>query len=353
MSNNKEFSDIGEIDISDIFRALWLRKWTIFATTCVVTLIAVGYVFLVRPVYEARAFAMPPTYNDISNLNYGRTRDTELVPLTVKDVYSIFLQHLRGETLRQKFITEVMAPGSIDAEGKADSNLLYAELSKRLVVSQPTKELPDEFMVTIQSSDPDQAAQWTQDYIHRAGELAKQEIIKNVSYEADVKIRSLDRQIADLRENGRKVRADTIIKLREALRVATAIGLEKPPIISGNPAVQIAGSIDGQLIYMRGTKALEAEIENLEARGANDPFIGNLRDLESKQAFYKSISSNLQDIVAYRLDGDIEPPLSPVKPKKSLTIILGFLFGLLLGVGFVLVRYFLFMGSAKKPLSLQ
>lgn len=353
MLNTKESSDMGEIDISDIFRVIWLKKWTVFVTTCVVTLIAVAYVFVVSPVYEAKAFAMPPTYNDIANLNYGRAKETELVPITVKDVYSIFLQNLRGETLRQTFIAGVMAPRSSESEGKAGSNLPYAELSKRLVVSQPTKDLPDEYLVTIQSSDPDQAAQWTHDYIHRAGEMAKQEIIKNISYEADVKIRSLDRQIANLRENAQKVREDTITKLREALRVASAIGLEKPPIISGNPAVQIAGSVDGQLIYMRGTKALEAEIKNLEARDMNDPFIGNLRDLESKLAFYKSISPNLQDVVTYRLDGDAEPPLSPIKPKKSLTIMLGFLLGLMLGVGFVLVRYFIFMGLSQKSPSFQ
>lgn len=351
--NSKESNDMGEIDISDIFRVLWKKKWTISATTSVVTLIAIAYVFLAHPVYEASAIAMPPTYNDIANLNYGRGSETELVPITVKDVYSIFLQSLRGETLRQTFIAEVMAPGSSKDEGKAGSNLLYSELSKRLVVSQTRKDLPDEYVVTIQSSNPDQAAQWAQEYIHRAGKLAEQEIVKNVLYEADVKVRSLDRQIADLRENAQKVREDTITKLREALRVANAIGLEKPPIITGNPAVQIAGSVDGQLIYMRGTKALEAEIENLEARGANDPFIGRLRDLESKRAFYKSISSNLQDVVAYRMDGDAKPPLNPIKPKKSLIIMLGFLFGVLLGVGFVLVLYFLSSNSSKKSVFSQ
>jgi chain length determinant protein (polysaccharide antigen chain regulator) len=347
MLNSRESNGMGEIDISDIIRVLWKKKWMIFVTASVVTLIAVAYVFLVRPIYEASAFAMPPTYNDIANLNYGRSSETELVPVTVKEVYSIFLQSLKSETLRQTFIAEVMASGSSNDEGKAGSDLLYSELSKRLIVSQPRKDLPDEYMVTIQSSNPDQAAQWAQEYIHRAGKLAEQEIIKNISYEADVKVRSLDRQIADLRENGQKVREDTITKLREALRVAKAIGLEKPPIIAGNPAVQIAGSVDGQLIYMRGTKALEAEIENLEARSANDPFIGRLRDLESKQAFYKSISSNLQDVVAYRLDGDAKPPLDPIKPKRALIIMLGFLFGVLLGVGFALVHYFLPSDSSR------
>lgn len=339
MLNSKNSNSMDEIDLSDLFGVLWLRKWTVIAVTCAVTLMAVVYVVLTQPIYEAKAFAIPPTQNDIANLNYGRVNDTELKPLTVKDVYSVFLQNLRGETLRQSFISEVMIP-ELNEDGRSGGkDQLQAELSKRIVVSQPTRETPDRYMVAIKSADPDQAEKWAEDYIRRAGILSKQEVIKDVSYEAEVRVRSLDRQIAELRENGRKVREDTITKLREALRVAKAIGLEKPPIISGNPAVQIAGSLDGQLIYMRGTKALEAEIENLEKRESNDPFIRGLRDLESTQVFYTSIPLSLSDVTTYRMDGAVEPVSSPIKPKIFLIIVFSIIFGAVIGTGFVLIRH--------------
>ena len=225
--------------------------------------------------------------------------------------------------------------------------LKYAEVAKRIVVSQFSREIPDKYMVAIQGRDPAQAAKWAEEYIQRAGILSKQEIIKDVSYEAEVRVRSLERQISELRENGQKVREDTITKLREALRVASAIGLEKPPIIAGNPAVQIAGSLDGQLIYMRGTKALEAEIENLEKRESNDPFIQRLRDLESTRDFYASIPLSLSDAKTYRMDGAVEQASSAIKPKKFLIIIFSVLFGLIVGCGFVFVRHLFRTRSAS------
>lgn len=339
MLNSKNSSGMGEVNLSDLFSVLWLQKWIVIGITCVVTLIGVAYVVLTQPIYEVKAFAIPPTQNDIASLNYGRVKDTELNPISVKDVYSVFLQNLRGETLRQSFISEVMMPALNEKNSDGGKDQTYAELSTRIVISQSPREIPDRYMVAIQGADPEQAAKWAEEYISRAGNLSKQEIIKDVSYEAEVRVRSLERQIAELRENGRKVREDTITKLREALRVAQAIGLEKPPIISGNPAVQIAGSLDGQLIYMRGTKALEAEIENLEKRESNDPFIRRLRDLESKQAFYSSIPLSLSNVKTYRMDGAVEPVSSPIKPKKFLIVVFSILFGSIIACGFVLVRH--------------
>jgi chain length determinant protein (polysaccharide antigen chain regulator) len=347
MLNSKDSGNMGEINLSDLFGVLWLNRWLVVGLTFLITLIGVAYVFIVQPVYEVKAFAIPPTQNDIANLNYGRVRDTELKPLTVTDVYSVFLQHLRGENLRQSFISEVMMP-ELSKEYPGDSKeLKYAEVAKRIVVSQFSREIPDKYMVAIQGRDPAQAAKWAEEYIQRAGILSKQEIIKDVSYEAEVRVRSLERQISELRENGQKVREDTITKLREALRVASAIGLEKPPIISGNPAVQIAGSLDGQLIYMRGTKALEAEIENLEKRESNDPFIQRLRDLESTRDFYASIPLSLSDAKTYRMDGAVEQASSAIKPKKFLIIIFSVLFGLIVGCGFVFVRHLFRTRSAS------
>lgn len=340
MLNNTESNGIDEIHLSGLFRVLWLRKWVICAVACFVTLIAVAYVVVTRPIYEARAFVISPTQNDIANINFGRTRDAELAPFSVKDVYSIFLQNLKGEALRQSFIYEVILPELGEDERKGSKDLLYSELSKSVVVSQPAKDMPDRYMVSIQSADPLQAAQWAQDYVSRAGNFAKQEIIKDVTYEAEVRARNLERKISDLRENSKKVREDTVTKLREALRVAEAIGLEKPPIISGNPAVQVAGSLDGQLIYMRGTKALKAEIENLEARKSDDPFIRQLRGLEEKYGFYKSLPSNLLDVSVYRLDGSVEPSSNPIKPKRTLIVILSMIFGVMIGVALVLIRHF-------------
>lgn len=104
----------------------------------------------------------------------------------------------------------------------------------------------------------------------QAGELAKNEMIKNVSIESEVRARNLEQQISSAREKSTKAREDSIVRLNEALRIADSIGLEKPPAITVSQSV-IAGGEAGQLTYMRGSKALKAEIESLQARESDDP----------------------------------------------------------------------------------
>ncbi len=327
-----------EIDFSSVLKILWEQKWVVIGVASIVTLIAAVYAFMSTPVYEARAYVIPPTQNDIANFNYGRNKDAELVPYSVKDVYDIFSLSLQSESLRQKFYEEKYLPTLSSGERQGSKDMLYSQFNKKLVVQRPTKDVPDRFLIIVQNKDPVVAKEWVDTYVERAGERAEREMIANVTREAEVRSRNLAQQIESLRETGKQNREDAIIKLREAKEVASAINLDKPPIISGNPAVELAGSMEGQLIYMRGTKALEAEIKNLEARVSDDPFIGRLRELQAKYNFYKGLHIRSQDVAVYRVDGAVELPDTPVKPKKAVIILLGLLGGLVLG-GMVAVAY--------------
>jgi len=327
-----------EIDFGSVLRILWERKWVVAGVAVMVTALAAIYAFMSTPVYEARAYVIPPTQNDIANFNYGRNKEAELLPYSVKDVYDIFSLNLQAESLRQKFYEEMYLPTLSSEEQEGPKDILYSQFNKKLVVLPPTKDVPDRYLVIAQNKDPVAAKKWVETYIERAGDRAEREMITNVTREAEVRSRNLAQQIDSLRETGKQNREDAIIKLREARQVANAINLEKPPIITGNPAVELAGSMEGQLIYMRGTKALEAEIKNLEARVSDDPFIGRLRELQAKYSFYKELHVRPQDVAVYRVDGAVELPDTPVKPKKVVITLLGLIGGLVLG-GMVAVGY--------------
>jgi chain length determinant protein (polysaccharide antigen chain regulator) len=196
-------------------------------------------------------------------------------------------------------------------------------------------------VVVVQDESAEKGVALVGKYIERASELAKKEIKKNIGSEADVLARNIHQQIAMLRDVGLKDREDSIIKLREALQIAEAIGLERPPVISGSSAMEIAGSLDGQLSYMRGSKALKAEIENLESRNSDDPFIKKLRMLQAKYDFYSSLESNILNVEVYRTDGVVELPDNPIRSQKSLYVLIGLIAGLILGVLVALMRNYL------------
>lgn len=337
--DSREENNMGDFEFQRFVRAILRQKFIILAFAVLGAVAAASYAFVATPIYEAKAFVISPTQNDIANFNYGRTRDAELTPYSIKDVYDIYIRRLQAESLRRNFFYKVYLPSLSETKRKSSQDVLYAEFSQMLRVVPPLKETSDRYLVVVQASDPEQARKWAAAYIDQAGDLAKKEMIRNLSIESEVRARNLEQQISSAREISRLAREDSIARLTEALRIAESIGLEKPPAITVSQSV-IAGGESGQLMYMRGSIALKAEIENIQARTSDDPFTDHLRELQAKYNFFKGLKTDATAVSVYRQDGDVELPDTPIKPNKALILVLGIVSGLILGLAVVLLRGF-------------
>ncbi|WP_339480231.1 MULTISPECIES: LPS O-antigen chain length determinant protein WzzB [unclassified Pseudomonas] len=338
MQNNRvDARAADEIDLVELARGLWAQKWLIVGVTLLVAIGATAYAFLSKPVYEAKLFLMPPTQNDIAELNYGRGKSTELGIYSINYVYDVFARNLQGESLRQKFFNEVYLPSLDEFERKGALDRLYDGFSRKLVIDGAGKGTPNRYSITVQGVDPRRATEWAKYYVQLASEAAESELTKNVSAEASVRARNLEQRIISLRENAQRVREDRIQQLREALKVAEAIGL-KSPAINSTAAVDITVETGNKMDYQRGSKALAAEINALESRSSDDAFINDLRSLQMRYSFYRKLKIDPESIAVYRQDGSVEVPESPIKPRKMLILLLGAIAGGLLGVGAALVR---------------
>jgi chain length determinant protein (polysaccharide antigen chain regulator) len=336
-----------EINLFELIESLWAQKLLIICVALVATLAAAAYVYFSKPIYEARIYLQPPTLNGIADFNYGRTKDAGLIPFTIKDVYEVFTRHLQSESLRRTFFNEVYLPSLPAAERSGSQDVLYANFLKVLTIGPPNKEQPDRYSVIVEGEDPVQVTDWVKNFAEKAGAAAEKEMISNATREAEVRARNLGQQVNTLQEVESQIRQDSITRLREALAVAEAIGLQDPPIISGNLSAEVSAGMDGQLTYMRGSKALKAEIQNLENRKSDDPFIEKLRALQIKQSFYADLQVSPETVSVYRQDGPIDRPDRPIKPKKSLIILLGLVLGIMLGFMIALVRHFVVIRKGR------
>lgn len=330
-----------EVDLTELFKGLWRQKLLILLCTAVVFLAAAVYAWQAKPVYEANLIVQPPTQNDIANLNFGRGTESGLEVLRVKDVYDVYLKHLQSESLRWDLYQRLYVPLLTEAQRQAPQNALFARFSNSLVIAPVRKDDPTRFSITASLGDPQQAVDWVKAYAALAGDKAKEEVLKNTRSDAMIKAENLQKAIDRHRTSSSKEREDQIVQLKEALRVAKSIGLEKPPIITGKLAAEVSSGMDSSLMYMRGSKALEAEIENLESRKSDDPFIRNLRQSQESLAFYRTLEIDPATVAVYRQDGIVETPDRPVKPRKLLIMALGLIVGLGLGIFVALVRFFL------------
>ncbi len=131
-----------------------------------------------------------------------------------------------------------------------------------------------------------------------------------------LKLGMLNDVVYVLRETAKLRREDRITQLREALKVADSLGLERPPIINDQMSEQLSAIMSGNLMYMRGSKALKEEILVLEARTSDDPFIPALRTLQELESLYRGLSIKSEQVAVFRQDGVVEVPDFPVKPKS-------------------------------------
>lgn len=343
MVNDRErLIESDEIDLTELYKGLWKQKLLILLCTTIVFLAAAGYAWKATPIYETTLFVQPPTHNDIANLNYGRGGDSRLDMLTVKDVYDIYLKHLQSESLRWELFQSIYPPALTDEPRNGSQNALFGQFSRSLVVALSGKDNPARFSITATVPSPKDAVEWVTVYALKAGERAKEEVLNNIKSDAKVMASNLQQQIDSLQSSSRKEREDRIVQLKEALVVARSVGLEKPPIITGQLSAEVSAGMNGSLTYMRGSKALEAEIDNLQKRQSDDPFIDNLREKQERLAFYRTLEIDPASIVVFRQDGVVEMPDQPIKPRKLLILALGLVLGFAVGVALAFARFLLF-----------
>ncbi|MDT3719482.1 LPS O-antigen chain length determinant protein WzzB [Pseudomonas oryzihabitans] len=329
-----------EVSIGDIASGLWRQKLLVFAVASLLICGSAIYAFTTTPTYEARLVILPPTESDIAQLNIGRDRASELDPLGAKEVYDFYLQNLQSEYLRRQFFREFYLPSLGGEFGKESQDELYSKFSKILQFGALGAESPGKYYMMVSSSSPETAANWLAKYSELASDRTKSQLIRDLKAGVLVKAKNLEQSILASRNSAKKQRDDQIALLTEALSVANSIGLEKPPIISNSLSGEVSAGMEGELTYMRGSKAIKTEIENLKNRSSDDPFIRDLRKKEELVSFYKSFSVDSSNFEVYRQDGAIQLPDRPVKPNKPLIIFLGALFGILIGGFLGLMREF-------------
>ncbi|HDS1748015.1 Wzz/FepE/Etk N-terminal domain-containing protein [Pseudomonas sp. M2] len=320
-----------EIGLFELLQGAWRQKFWMAVVAIPVLAIGLAYVLIAKPVYEAKIYVQPPSQNDIAQLNFGRGGDTGLSVWGVKDVYEVFVRKLQSEALRNNFFRHVYLPSLPESERKASWDVLYRDYARAVGVSLAAKDTPTRYVITVEVEDPQRAADWVARYAEMASSLAKEEVLKSNRSEMLVKADNIEQQIAGTRSAARKERDDKIARLKEALIVARAIGLKKPPLISGALSTEVSAGMAGSLSYMRGSDALETEIANLESRPSDDPFIKGLRRLQLSADLYRNLQVSDEVISVYQQDGAVDQPETPVRPRKTLILVLTALIALVLG----------------------
>ncbi len=348
MDSNVSSASFREISLSVLLEGAWAERWVVFAVTAMVTSLASLYALTATPIYQTSAGVLPPRQIDVGELNVvrlsvGAASGSTLEEISPDDVFQSFKRHLLSSSLRTEFFEQHYLPylGERSSLDESARDALLNHFRNVLTIRRPViQDRPDYYEVTVELDDPVLAAEWANRYVVRAGEVAAEEMINVVEDEIRMRARVLSTQIRSLREAARREREDRIVQLREALQVAYAIGIEAPQVTAGrvNSDSELAAFVEGNLMYLRGSVALQAELDVLQSREVDDPFTPELRELEARLVLLRSVEVDPDSVGTYSIDGLAEITNTPVKPKRASLIALGVVLGVILGCFTALVR---------------
>ena len=153
-------------------------------------------------------------------------------------------------------------------------------------------------------------------------------------------MRNTERALEEKTYTAELLRKDRQAQLTEALKVAQAVGIKDPQMTTAQPPRQdtAASFLDGSRLYARGSKSLQAELEVLRQRNDDTPFIDGLRQTQAQLNLLKELDPAATNFKIFHVDGEVNVPLKPRSPNKSLYLAIGLFLGLAIGFLIAMIR---------------
>lgn len=312
-----------EIDLVELFRALWRQRLLIVGVTFAVTLIAAAYAFLATPYYQTKTYLRPVPQSMLDQLN-----ETGIYKLTPEDALSrvasglssydkrlgYFLSNQemfqaiepKGDSAEQAFADfneqafEMLHPDPKKTENRSAYVGLKLTYPKGMegsaivngfvdyVLELERKEIAEDLESLIAnrlaSLDMNMEAQ-------RANYSASKEAkIATLLEDAALKRAQLQDELAALRAELKTRRNNRIQELNEAITIADSLGIRTPTspsamaasARSGTQVIRTEVTNQEAPLYFLGTEALTAERDALKNRTSDDFVEPRIAEIQSE-----------------------------------------------------------------------
>ncbi|MGB0205040.1 MAG: Wzz/FepE/Etk N-terminal domain-containing protein [Neptuniibacter sp.] len=402
-SNTTQSND--EIDLFQLIETLWKERLFIGIITLVFSLIGLVFAFTTPPVYRASTNLIPlqpETQKRLEQLSLY----SSIAPNTPLSEY---LQLLNSSDIKEAFIQEAKPETRKEIYVSKDNNINIETLSSNLnITNNQDKKKPQvifPFTISMNAPSKSLAEKELNRYLDFAA-LNLQEIY-NARYKKLrlLEVNKLERayklensQAESLRNNeitrleetyrfaqketqlklniaidaAKKRHIDRIENLSEALLTASHLKITEPlslsKMTSRNSEISVDVNNKNDLLYLRGTKLLSAELKQLKSNNKGYSLTNDIIDLEGQltklKVNYKieqlknrkddlAFSEPLQEIKAklIRLESEVYPDIElqfahgaakatpyRLKPKRSLIVVLATVIGGIIGILSALIR---------------
>ncbi|TQQ73828.1 LPS chain length-determining protein [Vibrio cholerae] len=345
-----------EIDLKELFSALWQGKWLIIMTTLLFSVAAIGYALTSQEWWSAKATVSQPQLQGIASYQQAVKRYQPLFDVYQEDgsiivsealdllidpdvIFKRFIQEFNANGTKRRFmqtnptfltLQELMMEQNNDPEVMQK---LYEEWFERIQASAVDKKANDIFTLSFQSVDKASSLTLLNDYIQFVNQILNQQLNANLISILMAKYGELAQQEKNLLQQAQLRLHVELERTQYALNIAEAADIKQP--------VQNLGEQELFAINI-GSRALKAKVDALKSIKDLTVFEPRLAILQSKLSQFdlETLSAEAKWSVSgfYYLDQP-EQPLTRDKPKRALIVVLGGLLGGMLGVAIVLMRF--------------
>jgi len=336
-----------EVSLVDLWKVLVAQRKTVFLSWLAIMLLVVFYLVWVTPIYKAESFFLPPSPKGVQPLNIsllfsrGDSRGDFQVSYTPDQVYTEFLRSLRSRSERQGFYDEheiAQALGFIPGD---DAPRFFEDVfNKHMLVNENVKknELQDFVSLSFEGKDANKITQWVNEFVSQVAQHTAIRLASDVMAQVEALVQETQDMIDSKLALAKVRRQDRMAALQEAMQVAVKMSQGDQSIKSRLAHGDIAVNTEEVPLYMLSPNVLKAEMQVLQQRKDDAPFVDGLRDLQEKLSLLKQVRVDPQDIQVMTWDQKATVPNEAEKPKTALVVILGALLGLMLGIMFAFLR---------------
>ncbi|MEB5517675.1 LPS O-antigen chain length determinant protein WzzB [Vibrio cholerae] len=345
-----------EIDLKELFAALWQGKWLIIIIALLFSVAAIGYALNAQEWWSAKATISKPQLQNITAYQQAVKRYQPLFDVYQEDgtiivsdtldslidpklIFQEFIQTFNANGTKRRFMQTNPTFLTLQNQTMEQNNdpevmqKLYEEWFERIQASAVDKKANDIFTLSFQSVDKASSLTLLSDYIQFVNQTLNQQLNANLISTLAAKYGELTQQEKNLQQQAQLRLHVELERTQYALNIAEAADIQKP--------VQNLGEQELFAINI-GSRALKAKVDALKSIKDLSVFEPRLAILQSKlsQVDLETLSAEAKWSVNgfYYLDQP-EQPLTRDKPKRALIVVLGSLLGGMLGVAIVLVRF--------------
>ncbi|AIW12776.1 LPS O-antigen chain length determinant protein WzzB [Vibrio tubiashii] len=350
------FQSNDEIDLRELFKALWDGKLIVIITTLVFAVGAVAFALNSQEWWSSKAKITQPQTQDIAAY---QQQVKQFQP--VFDIYQDDGTVLVNYELESLIDTKVLFKRFVDAfnssnnkrgfldaseefqrfKDKLDTDTdtdtgdverrLYAEWFQKITAKQDGRDELAPYDISLQSTTKESSYSLLNEYIAIIERKAHYDALNNLQAIVDSKRNELVQQKRILESQAANKLLVEAERAKYAMDIAKAAGVTQP--IQTNSSNELFG-ID------LGTKALEAKVKALESVKNLSVVEPRLQQINAKLDMLENIKIDRTiQFQSFRFLENVEQPITRDKPKRALIAVLGTLLGSMLGVAIVLIRF--------------